>query len=100
MIYFKTTASVEYSCCIEDKEQEQEIMNKAIEFKNADRKECISNFDSYYISKAIRYLYYEDIKSNIDLYKNSTEIDFSTEEIEFDEFGQKSAEELFDEYMN
>lgn len=38
MIYFKTTASVEYSCCIEDKEQEQEIMSKAIEFKNADMK--------------------------------------------------------------
>lgn len=73
-----TTATVNYECVL-SKEDEQKVRNYVKERGLADVED--TNDELYYykvLCKAIKYLY---AKGEINLYKNSRETDFETEDI-------------------
>lgn len=86
MIKVEAVATVYYTCCLSD-EDEKKVLDYIKE--NPDDFEYMS--DEEKIIKAIEKLY-EDTEVNV--YDDSVESDFSTEEFRWSEFEDRTAEEI------
>lgn len=90
MLKIEAVARVYYTCTLTDKEEQ-----KVLEYikNNEEEFEFIANKDK--ITKAVELLYGED---KIDLYGDSTESDFSTEEINWSEFEEREPDDFFNDW--
>lgn len=83
MLKIEAVAKVYHTCTLTDEEEQKVldyIKNNEEEFKGMSSKKKIT--------EAVEILYGED---EIDLYKNATESDFSTDEINWSEFEERDA---------
>lgn len=89
MFKVETVATVYYTCSLSD-EDGQKVLDYIKE--NPEEFEFMS--DKKKILKAVEILYDE---CEIELYEDSTESDFSTEEIRWSEFEHRTAEEILNQ---
>ena len=88
MLKIEAVATTWFTCNLTD-EEEKKVVDYIKE--NPDEFEFMGKKDS--ISKAVEILYEND---EINLYDNATESDFSTDEIKWSEFEERTAEEILD----
>lgn len=86
MLKIEVVGRICYTCVLSDKDEEKVvnyIRDNPEEFEFMDNEEAIS--------AAVNILYAD---SEIELYNNATESDYSTEEVNWSEFEERSAEEI------
>lgn len=88
MLKIEAVATTWFTCNLTS-EEEKKVVDYIKE--NPDEFEFMNKEDA--IAKAVEILYEND---EINLYVNATEIDFSTEEIKWSEFEERTAEEILD----
>lgn len=86
MLKIEAVAKVYHTCTLTDEEEQ-----KVLDYIKNNEEEFKGISDKKKITKAVEILYSED---EVDLYKNSTESDFSTEDINWSEFEERDAHEI------
>lgn len=89
MLKIETVATTWFTCDLSDEDEKKivgYIKDHPDEFEFMDKEDAIA--------KAVEILYEND---EIDLYASATESDFSTDEIKWSEFEDRTAEEILNE---
>lgn len=87
MIKVEAVATVYYTCSLSDKDEK-----KVLDYIKENPDEFESMSDKKKIIKAVEKLYKED--SEVNVYDDSVESDFTTEEFKWSEFESRTAEEI------